>query len=306
MERNCPAMVPFFNRFRESLTALFSGKPPPPAQEKERAQRRKMSSGRKKGEPQSPRFAFVCLNSDRVPEEDILKEKIAKWLQLDSEDEIEDFEMSGDDMEAATFQIGPHTAIIARMPTPIPASDIDYACTNSILWRDAALVLRKHTSHLIVTVMGDFDTPLDEAMFLSCVIAACTEAYDSCAVYWGHASVVHRPEFFREQIQQVEEGQLPVIAWVGFLLAQGGSKGTIDLYTRGLDVFGLMEIEVHGTDRPLSDVLGRVTELCSYLLKNGNVIGDGHTVGGTEEERVRAHHVESAIGRGGKVLRIEF
>jgi hypothetical protein len=189
--------------------------------------------------------------------------------------------------------------------SPIPKDDIEYAADNSTHWPDAAAKLAGHKSHLNITVTGTFRDAGDLALFLSKVLAACTETYDAAGVYWGHATLVHSPEFFREKIREATPEKLPVFAWVAFIRSKGKEEGTYDLFTRGLDVFGVMEVEVIGTKYEPVAVMAMVSELSRFLLNNGNVIKDGHTVD-SPSGKVRTSHANSALGREGKVLRIEF
>ena len=123
--------------------------------------------------------------------------------------------------------------MIAHADFPIPKDDIDYACANSFYWADAKNTLQQQKAHLIVFVHGKFDSPAEEGMALSRAIAACTECYDSLAVYWGHANIVHKPETIRKLVKNAgtDMGKLPVPAWIGFLRTKGKDAG-LDVYTR--------------------------------------------------------------------------
>ena len=256
----------------------------------------------------SPNFAFLCLNSNSDPKSDVLKAKLVAWLGLDSPDRLEKFQI-GRKREATvtTFEVGSKSVSLARVDTPIPKEDIEYACANSTRWPQAAEKLASHKSHLNVSVHGKFEDAVDLALFLSRVVAACTEAYDTAGVYWGHATIVHSPEFFREQIKDSNRVDLPILAWIGFLESAGKEEGTFDIYSRGLDVFGVMEIEAIGVKGKPTEVAVMIAELGDHLLKNGNVIKDGHTLGPSEsEKKVHIRHAKSVLPREGNVLRIEF
>ena len=165
--------------------------------------------------------------------------------------------------------------------------------------------LASHKSHLNVTVTGKFVDAVDLALFVSRILAACTETYDAAGVYWGHATLVHSPAFFREQIRTATREKLPVFAWVAFIRSKGKVEGTYDLFTRGIDSFGAMEIEVIGTKYEPQAVIAMVSSLSSFLLQKGNVIEDGHTID-APEGKIRTSHAASALGREGKVVKIEF
>jgi hypothetical protein len=46
--------------------------------------------------------------------------------------------------------------------------------------------------------------------------------------------------------------------------------------------------------------------LCEYLLVNGPVIKDGHTVGESADEKIRVVHSPSAFGQEGQVMRLDY
>ncbi len=258
-----------------------------------------------------PRFAFVCLASDRAPMPGVVEAKLAQHLKVNPA-EIGKLEaIPGEKApklgnEVSSVKVGKIEVLIARAGFPIPKADLDYACMNSVFWPNAAEVLAKHKSHLIVTVLGEFPSPIEEGLFLTRSIAACTEAYDALGVYWGHATVMHSPEFFRKYSEKASAEDPPVLLWVGFLRANGEKEGTTSVFTRGLNEFGRMEIEVVDSAKKPSEIFERVADLASYLLKKGNIIEDGHTIGADDNERIRVRHADSALDREGKVLRIEF
>lgn len=259
-----------------------------------------------------PRFAFVCLASDRLPAPGVLEAKLAEYLKMNPS-EIGKLETITDKTKrpdlgssVSSVKIGKNEVLIAMAEGPIPKPDLDYACGNSLFWPKAREELAKHKSHLIVTVLGDFASALGEGLFLTRVIAACVESYDAVGVYWGHATVVHSPEFFLKYAKTASAEDPPTLLWVGFLRSAGEKEGTTSLFTRGLDVLGRMEIEVVDSSRKPSEIFERVADLSSYLLKKGNVIGDGHTIGSDEKEKITAHHADSALDRKGKVLRIDL
>jgi hypothetical protein len=299
-------MLLFFTCFRPTLMALFAYLAGMAAA---LAQTNPAKSETSKGtQPEkAPNFAFLCLNTNADPKSDVLKSKLVSWLQLDSPDKLRNFQI-GRRKEATvtTFDLDTKSITIGRIDSPIPKDDIAYACANSAHWPQAAEKLGSHKGHLNVTVYGQFRDGLDLALFVSRVVAACTEAYDTAGIYWGHATIVHSPEFFLEQIKDSNRVDIPIFAWIGFLESPSKDPEKFDLYTRGLDVFGLMEIEVIGMKQKPAEIVPMVAELIDQLLKNGNVIKDGHTIPTPSGEKISVRHANSVLGREGKVLRIEF
>jgi hypothetical protein len=300
-------MVPFFSRFRQMLIAALAAIGGVAISAAQTALTKEETEGVTAPE-KSPNFAFLCLNSNSDPKSEILKAKLATWLSLDSPDRLAKFQLGRkSEVTITTFEVGEKFVTLARFDTPIPKEDIAYACANSPRWPQAAEKLAAHKGHLNVSVNGKFADPVDLALFVSRVVAACTEAYDTAGVYWGHATIVHSPEFFREQINDSNRIDLPILAWIGFLESAGKEPDTFDLYSRGLDVFGVMEIEAIGVKGKPSEVAVMIAELGDHMLKNGNVIKDGHTLSPPDaEKKIHVRHAKSVLGREGNVLRIEF
>jgi hypothetical protein len=159
---------------------------------------------------------------------------------------------------------------------------------------------------LIVVAVGDFKERYDRSLFLTRVVAACTEAFPTAGVYWGDAATVHSPAMFREaaveSIKKMED--VPALLWVGFL-REKHKDGTISFYTKGLAEFGCMELEVvHSRHKP-SEIFDLLHGTAQYLIYEGNVIQDEDTVG-SEETKIKTRYSKSAIDRKGKVIRIDY
>jgi hypothetical protein len=300
-------MVPLFSRFHQTLIAALAAIGGVAISAAQTAPAKEGTQGEIKPE-KSPNFAFLCLNSNSDPKSDELKAKLVTWLSLDSPDRLAKFQIGRKSETTVTmFEVGERFVTLARFDSPIPKEDIAYACANSPRWPQAAEKLAAHKGHLNVSVSGKFADAVDLALFVSRVVAACTEAYDTAGVYWGHATIVHSPEFFREQVKDSNRVDLPILAWIGFLESAGKEPDTFDLYSRGLDVFGVMEIEAIGVKGKPTEVAVMIAELGDHMLKNGNVIKDGHTLSPPDaEKKIHVRHAKSVLGREGNVLRIEF
>ncbi len=264
------------------------------------------ADARKKTED-GPPFAFLCLSSDRLPDKEELSRQLNKWLKTTDDSAISELKIEKGNALTVSFQFDGHSFVAGLIDNPIPKPDLDYACGNSFFWPEAAEALSHHSSHLIVTALGDYDKPWQRAMRLSQVMAACIESFDSIGVYWGHASVVHAPEFFLQGMREAEPNvnHLPVELWTGFLRTERDDK-SVDMYTDGLDVFGCMEFEIVESKLPMPELFEMLISMSRYVMFNGNVIGDGDTVGGNAEEKIVTHFTSSVIGRKAAVIRLKY
>jgi hypothetical protein len=200
--------------------------------------------------------------------------------------------------------------LIALMPIPVQiGDDIDQICAHSRLWPEATPAPVDYTAHTIVTVMrfGD-DSQEDsnlvaQAALLSRVLASAVALSDSIqAVYFGSANHVVLPGLFRELTQATLPEPLP-IAWVAINV---GSRpdGVMTGHTRGMDMLGLMDIEIPETGDTAEGVFSRLTGIVDYLIENGMVINDGDTLGATEEERIRVVYGPSALDPEREVMQL--
>jgi len=256
---------------------------------------------------QGPPFAFLCLRSDQLPVIEELERQLNKWLDTTGEKNISDLRLDEEGALTVSFTYDDHDFVAGLIDQPIPDEDLNYACGNSFFWPQASEALSHHSSHLIVTALGDYDQPWQRALRLSQVMAACIESFDSVGVYWGHASVVHAPEFFLQGMREAEPNvnHLPVELWTGFLRTERDDK-TVDMYTDGLDVFGCMEFEIVESKLPMPELFEMLISMSRYVIFNGNVIGDGDTVGSNAEEQIVTRFTKSVIGRKAEVIRLNY
>ena len=220
----------------------------------------------------------------------------------DGEKEAEDGDLPMQCLEYADY-------LIALMPIPVQiGDDIDQICTHSRLWPDATPAPVGYAAHTIVTVMrfsddGQEANLVAQAGLLSRVLASAVAVSDSIqAVYFGSANHVVLPGLFRELTQATLPEPLP-IAWVAINVGQR-PDGVMTGHTRGMDMLGLMDIEIPETEDTAEGVFTRLTGIVDYLIENGMVISDGDTLGATDEERIRVVYGPSALDPEREVMRL--
>lgn len=199
--------------------------------------------------------------------------------------------------------------LIALMPIPVQiGDDIDQICAHSRLWPNATPAPVDYAAHTIVTVMGfgkdGQETNLvAQAALLSRVLASAIALSDSIqAVYFGSANHVVLPGLFRELTQATLPAPMP-IAWVAINVGER-PDGVMTGHTRGMDMLGLMDIEIPETRDSAEEVFGRLTGIVDYLVENGMVIGDGDTLGSSAEERIRVVYGPSALDPEHQVMQL--
>lgn len=204
-----------------------------------------------------------------------------------------------------SFSLGESEVVFARMPAPIPWSDLEPVCEASLLWKNPKQALKPHRSHLIVTLLYEA-SPVEQAKRLTQVLAAILGACEQAlGVYWGTAGQVISSEIFRDFAKEFLPDEFPLMLWVNVRVGKN-ETGTSSGFTRGLAAFGLMELETEDSPEVPGDLHGRLVGLAGYLLENGPVIRDGDTVGGSADERIQIVYSKSSFGNEGKVMRLNY
>jgi hypothetical protein len=193
--------------------------------------------------------------------------------------------------------------VLLLMPRPFPAAELEAACADAWWWPEAAQVLTQHSAHLIVMLHVDGKKTLDRVLRLTRLTAALAATTDSCAVYWSETGVLHPPDSFLHRAQEMRQGHLPVMLWISFQPCRN-EKGQPAVFTSGMKSFGLMEIEVTGTDRDPDDVMDYVLGVAHYLLEKGPVLDDADTFGFSEDDRHPVSYGPSMLDREETVIRL--
>jgi hypothetical protein len=230
---------------------------------------------------------------------DIQSEHATKWPDLPTATD------AGVEGNTLSFRVGSADVILGKMPVPIPWSDLEGPCATSILWPDAADVLREHKTHVIVTVSGDFD-PIELSTLLTQATASLMGASPTAlGVYWGNATLVVPRDMFMDFAVDVLPHGPPLHVWVDFRVGKDVDR-TSSGFTKGMAALGHMEFEVPNAAEPPSALRERLLALAGYVVENGPVINDGDTIGRDASERIRVVYSDSVFGFEGQVMRLVY
>jgi hypothetical protein len=203
------------------------------------------------------------------------------------------------------FEIGNDWATVALMPAPIPWSNLEGPCATAWWWPDATEKMKRHRGHMLVALAGETGHLLQRCLTLSHLTAAVALLTDAAGVYWGGGSLVHEPQVFVEQAQDISFGNLPLHLWIDFRLEQN-EDGSCRLFTTGMNVFDKMEIEIpHSTKAP-AEILNLAQAIAKYLLTSEKMIREGETIGRSESEKVRVSYAPSVCDSEITAMRLDF
>lgn len=246
-------------------------------------------------------IAMLMLTKDSPLETSALQRELATHWP----DARAGFDPTQQSDDVIMLHIGDTQLILAKMPAPIPWSDLEGPCATSILWKNAAQEVKQHRLHWIITVMGELE-PLELSTLLTQVTAAALLVCPGAiGVYWGNATLVVPKAMFVDFAREVLPEGPPLHIWVDFRVGKD-SPQTSAGFTAGMTALGHMELETEQSPEAPDDLRERFTGLASYLLENGPVINDGDTIGQDENERIRVVYSPSKFGHKDQVMRMVY
>ncbi|GAA4434946.1 DUF4261 domain-containing protein [Bremerella cremea] len=204
-----------------------------------------------------------------------------------------------------SFDLGQMSIAMGMMPGPIPEDSWAPPERQTWIWPEAVEQLQEHRSHLIVTVVGDV-APLLQAQLLTMVTASLLATCGQPAgVLWGESGLMVSPELFHDIAIESLPTEVPLCLWVAVYLGKNDDGTTVG-FTRGLQSLDVMDfVTENATDQP-GDLCERFYGLADYLIANGPVIGDGHTIGEDDDERIKITYCSSPFGHEHQVMRLDF
>jgi len=226
-------------------------------------------------------------------------------LKADWPDTAQPLELEDDPEGPVSFSCGDDFVALMSVAAKI-GDDLPQIVGPSRLWPDARPA-PDYQAHTIVTVMSPdgSDQVANVALLTKVMASAIAVSSTVVAVYWGEANHVILPELFVELAQRILPDPI-LMAWVAFNCGINPSSGLASGFTQGMQMLGLMDVEIPDTPEGGEWVYERLQSICCYQLENGPVIGDGDTISATAAgARIVAVHAPSALGDGRTVLRLQ-
>ena len=242
--------------------------------------------------------------------EALRQQMLADFPDLNPDSLSVDARENVDEDRPLTLSYGDATIAIMGVPAPV-GDDLREIAQYSRLWPDSTAVPATYDAHTIMSVIragGTTDShvaAIADAALLSQAIASAIAVSDSIvAVYFGSANHVIVPELFRElTMETLPDPILP--AWVALNVAPR-TDGVMTGHTRGMDMLALMDIEIVESRETAEETFGRLANISIYQLQNGPVIGDGDSLGTTDDAELFALHAPSALNPDKTVLQLTF
>lgn len=207
--------------------------------------------------------------------------------------------------ETIEIQVGTERALVAPKRPAMPWGLLERPCKNAWYWPEAVEVMQEHAWHMVVLLKESKTSPIEKSLLLSRLTTVLGEGLGYVGVYWDSATMVHSAAAFSAATQAMNTKELPANLWISFRVVEN-DDATHTLFTTGLEALGHMEIEVPESKAAPSTLEQWAYNVAHYLLKDGEKIEDGETVGRNDEEKVRVRHVPSMFDTTRQVMFLEL
>lgn len=181
---------------------------------------------------------------------------------------------------------------IALVRSAIPWGDLSAPCAAAWYWPEAADTLKQQRGHLLITASSSSADAIELMLALTRVVASVAQSTPALGIFLPGARQVHKVEDFISEAEGASRELLPLYLWIRFTL-RDESDGTTSLTTSGLADLELMEVEFPHARVDPQTLMDRAFNIAHYLLDNGPVLANGHTIGISTEEKFKVSHVPS-------------
>jgi hypothetical protein len=221
-----------------------------------------------------------------------------------------------------TGTFGQLTVAATLVPHPIPWTQLEGPCATAWYWPQAADSLRKHSAHLLVTLVDESGQAVEKSNCLTQFVTALTTALSLegssmeiadpvLGIFWGPSRMVHPCQAFVEQALQMTLQNLPLYLWIDFRIETSQSEQQpeieyLRLYTTGLEALGQSELEVPHYQGNPQQLLELVYNVAHYLVEKRKAVNDGDTIGLTDQVQATIRHSKSMLDGTTDTLWIEF
>ena len=256
--------------------------------------RRRLKSER----PKASNLAMIALRSSEAVDLNAIVERLRSADGVPRSNGVPDVGNG-----SAVVQIDGFTIGLTHIGFPIPWSDLEWPVKTAWTWPDAEAVVKEHRSHVLVFASSEQAEIVQISLVLVRAVCAAIEETEAVAVYYGNASIVVPADRYLAQAAGCSATDLPLFLWLGFHPVQGAG---LSIYTTGMPVFGLLDLEVNESALDLERLVDFVANLAHYEIAGAVQIEDGESVGASEIERITVRHRPSRFGANAITCQIQL
>jgi hypothetical protein len=195
------------------------------------------------------------------------------------------------------------TVFAARIDSPIPTAEADESARFSLGMIGERYEIDPHRCHFLVTTLPAEGDSVDSLTRHTRAVAAIAEAHGAAGIYDGNAGATHPTPFY---VDVARNSELPVMLWTGISLAAAEDPDRFEVLTLGMGQFELPNLLLTGPGADANELVGFAFDLLAYLIRRGEPIPEGETVGRSEDERFEVRYVPSPLDENEQVARIDI
>ncbi len=232
-------------------------------------------------------LALVLLDNPATPDMVALSKALAARHPDLAVEAVAD--SSGSAAGSPLIRCGGKFVAVMSMPARIP-DDAGLWSRAEMSWPEGKSVAARHCGHLIVSMVGEGESPLSAARLITSVVGALIATVPGCsAVVWN--TKVAKPAALWQDMARASFAPFPdypFMLWIDILPFR--SDTGIGAFTMGLSVLAGREIEFETDRLDLPTLIDKVAQLGVYLIEHGARVKDGDTFGESEQERFIVRH----------------
>ncbi|EJJ4785994.1 DUF4261 domain-containing protein [Campylobacter coli] len=238
-------------------------------------------------------ISFVLLDEAKF---DFLKLK--KILEDDFDIWIADENFT---KEGVIFSYENMLVTLNLIKNPIPNHEVEYYANFNFMWKDALEQTKKHKAHLLIAVLSQDQSKLEQAKMFTKIAALCLDNKHALGFYTG--AVVLEPSFYIENVKMLDDNRLPVYNWI--YVSVYPSENGVNAYTYGLRNFDKLELEVCDANIEEKELFFTLYDIILHILTYDLSLKDGDTLK-FEDGRILSFKKSQGIGVENESLKIIF
>ena len=248
--------------------------------------------------PNETMLALVLSKDGLLPEGEALSGAIRRHLPQAQTPE------TGVAGGAAVFVVEGGMAAIGGVSEPAPITKDDPCVAYAWHWPEVWPAIEGHAAHVVVAATGGADAK-SRARLLGRAVAAVIEATPAaCAVHFAGSDALWPAALVAEVVSK--GGDEPPVPFCVAIALGRDPEGGVSAITKGLNSFGLMEIETRGYRDDPRELNGFLLDLAAFLIESGDVLSDGDTIGPDSDTKIVVRRETSVVAPGQNVYRLYF
>lgn len=224
---------------------------------------------------------FVLLKENKWDKEAFRRQLKEDW-QIEDEGSDDETEKEEDYEDITIISYNGAMISVALVSAPVPDGEAEFHAKSNYTWKEAERTVKQHQAHLIVAVMGEELSAMENGELLVKTIVSLCRQGGVLGIYANET--VYQPELYLDFAKILEDDGFPIFNLVWFGLYNG--KNGVCSYTCGMRNFGYDEMEVIDSSADAQEVFEFLSDIANYVIFDDVILRDGETIGFTEEQKL--------------------